>query len=119
MDKIELERLRDRLLLREKQVLRTVQSLKKEHHQLIEQRHVDWLDKSWDLSEHRLVERLSEVYLKEKEKIEIALNRLTTGNYGNCLACHQPIARARLELFPETEFCRECQGLRETLVNPP
>jgi RNA polymerase-binding transcription factor DksA len=39
--------------------------------------------------------------------------RLDTQMYGLCRACHQDIELARLEAFPEAEFCVACQDMRE------
>lgn len=42
-----------------------------------------------------------------------ALERLTDGSYGLCLACGAPIAPARLKILPEVERCVQCQAARE------
>lgn len=46
-------------------------------------------------------------------QIDAALQRLTAGTYGDCAACGEPIALARLEADPATPFCRECAGQRQ------
>lgn len=113
MNTIQLERQREKLLRRKRQILHTITSLDKENRELAEQEHFDWLDRSWDLNESRLLDRLSEGYRTEALKIEMALHRMMTGKYGLCVACHEPIELRRLELFPEAEFCRDCQDMRE------
>lgn len=42
------------------------------------------------------------------EDIDSALARLDAGSYGQCEACGQPIARARLEARPYAVTCRDC-----------
>ena len=41
-------------------------------------------------------------------RIEIALNRLTEGEYGWCAECGEPIAIARLEIDPAAPLCVDC-----------
>lgn len=57
------------------------------------------------ISEHERTERL---------RVEEALSRLATGNYGSCLYCRQSIDRARLEALPDTWSCLHCQELIES-----
>ena len=41
--------------------------------------------------------------------IEEALARMRQGTYGVCVACREPISKARLEAVPWTHLCRECK----------
>ena len=41
--------------------------------------------------------------------IEEALARMRHGTYGVCVACKEPISKARLEAVPWTHLCRECK----------
>jgi DnaK suppressor protein len=43
------------------------------------------------------------------EDIEAALDRLETGEYGNCERCGRPIPVERLELLPYARCCVGCQ----------
>ena len=104
---------RKKLLRRRDEILRTVHHLRKENSDLAAQKHFEWLDQSWDEKETKLIDRLSDVYRAEIEKIDKALERIETGTYGACLACHQRIPRARLNAFPAAEFCHDCQDMRE------
>lgn len=113
MDTIKLRSYHEKLQKRKAEILGTVKRLEEENHEIIGQRHFDWLDQAQDENEIRLLDRLSDSYLKEMGRIELALGRMLAGTYGLCLACHQPIEKGRLETFPETEFCLECQDLRE------
>jgi DnaK suppressor protein len=113
METASLEHYREKLLKRKSQILLTVGHLQKENQELIGTRQLDWLDQAADANEFRLLDRLNEGYLRELGRIEMAQHRMASGTYGQCLACHEPIGKARLETFPETEFCLECQELRE------
>lgn len=46
-------------------------------------------------------------------QVQAALLRIDAGEYGDCLACEEPIAAARLAARPETPFCVGCQTARE------
>ena len=43
------------------------------------------------------------------QAIEDALARIRRGTFGECEACKQPIAKARLEAVPWTRHCRGCK----------
>jgi RNA polymerase-binding protein DksA len=45
--------------------------------------------------------------------IDVALERLGAGEYGNCVDCGNPIAGVRLRVYPDAEACIECQAKRE------
>lgn len=53
---------------------------------------------------------------QELEAIEEALQRLENGSYGECESCGQPIEPRRLEIMPETPYCRACMSLKEKLA---
>jgi DnaK suppressor protein len=53
---------------------------------------------------------------QELEAIEEALLRIENGTYGECEACGQPIEPRRLEVMPETPFCRNCMSQKEKLA---
>ncbi|MBI4827816.1 MAG: TraR/DksA C4-type zinc finger protein [Nitrospinae bacterium] len=43
------------------------------------------------------------------QKIDIALDRISEGDYGVCQECGEDIPVSRLELLPYAELCVECQ----------
>jgi RNA polymerase-binding protein DksA len=104
--------LKDKLEKRRNQVILTLRHLDKEHKEVEEFN--DWLDQAARESRVRLMERLTEWYLKEATRIDRALGRMDAHTYGACRACHHPIEERRLETFPESEFCIGCQEMRET-----
>lgn len=60
------------------------------------------------------------IHLHERERlsliqIEIALNKITSGQYGKCEACNEPIQAKRLQIHPFTRLCVECQEDQESL----
>jgi RNA polymerase-binding transcription factor DksA len=113
MDTIRLRNYQEKLLRRKKEIAATAEHLKTEKEQLTGQRQLEWLDQAWDETELRLLDFLGETYVRESRKIEKALDKISSGDYGLCLACHRPIPRERLDAFPEAEFCFGCQDVRE------
>ena len=113
IDNTSLRHYRDKLLKRREQILAAIRHLEKESQEVTGKRHLDWVDQAADENEIRLLDRLNEGYLTELGRIEMAQRRALSGSYGLCLGCHRPIEPARLEASPETEFCLECQDLRE------
>lgn len=49
----------------------------------------------------------------ELRRIESALARIDSGDYGYCLECDEPIATKRLEFNPATPLCIDCAGKAE------
>jgi RNA polymerase-binding transcription factor DksA len=81
------------------------------------EQHRDWIDQAEVESRLTLRDRLSDVYATELQRIDKALERIAKTQYGDCVACHQPIDGARLQAAPEAEFCSSCQAMREQLEN--
>ncbi len=48
------------------------------------------------------------------QKIAAALLRMERGDYGDCLACEEPIAARRLLLDPAATLCIHCASARES-----
>ncbi len=68
----------------------------------------DWEDRSSERQGDELLESLGNVELSELKRIDAALGRLSDGTYGDCQKCGEPISEARLELLPDTPFCKHC-----------
>lgn len=115
MDTTGLRHYREKLLKRREQILAAIRHLEKESQEVTGKRHFDWADQAADENEIRLLDRLNEGYLRELGQIEMAQRRVSSGSYGLCLGCHRPIEPVRLDASPETEFCLECQDMRERL----
>lgn len=47
-------------------------------------------------------------------RVNDALQRISEGEYGNCVQCNKPIAVARLKAIPYVETCVKCQEQLET-----
>jgi DnaK suppressor protein len=44
----------------------------------------------------------------ERARVQAALRRIETGDYGRCLNCDEEIAVRRLEIDPATALCLDC-----------
>ena len=53
------------------------------------------------------VNRLYEAGIR-LNKLEYALRKVDTPEYGLCMECEEPIATARLRLMPESSLCIKC-----------
>jgi len=51
----------------------------------------------------------------ELQKIEVALKRIDSEDYGFCLECDEEIAEPRLKLDPATPLCIKCASKSETI----
>jgi RNA polymerase-binding protein DksA len=53
------------------------------------------------------------MHLREMRDLEMALERIDNGEYGTCIDCDEPIAKARLDAYPMAKRCIRCQSLHE------
>jgi len=49
----------------------------------------------------------------ELVEIEQALTKISTGTYGICEMCEEPISFARLKVKPHARFCIDCREIAE------
>ncbi len=68
----------------------------------------DWEDRSSERQGDEVLESLGLAELNEVKRIDAALARIETGDYGDCQKCGNPISEARLDLLPDTPFCKDC-----------
>jgi DnaK suppressor protein len=69
----------------------------------------DFLDLAQSL-EHQELARLSAARLSERAKrLQIALSRVSDGEYGVCSECGTSILPARLRAIPDATTCLACQ----------
>lgn len=55
-----------------------------------------------------VLESLGNQGLMELKRIDAALDRVAAGTYGVCVKCGEDISPERLDLLPDTPFCRNC-----------
>jgi RNA polymerase-binding transcription factor DksA len=72
-----------------------------------------------EVFEHEKNQSLLEQVMSELAEVEQAFQRLESGAYGICQACHEPIPAARLEAMPAARFCVADQARAEREVGLP
>ena len=72
-----------------------------------------------EVFEHEKNQSLLEQVESELAEIEQAFQRLESGSYGICQACHKPIPAARLEAKPAARVSVEDQARAEREVGLP
>jgi len=50
-------------------------------------------------------------------EIDVALQKIDDGSYGECEACHKSIEEDRLEILPHARFCILCENNYEQKIN--
>ncbi len=69
----------------------------------------DGVRRPWETSDDlELTGKLRDLGAGRARALQLALVRVDKGTYGTCARCGRAIGRARLELMPETETCRDC-----------
>ena len=70
----------------------------------------DWEDLATEREADEVLEDLGNSGQLEMRQIEAALKRIEEGDYGACTKCGADIGEARLDLVPQTPFCKDCAG---------
>lgn len=68
----------------------------------------DWDEAAVESEGDEVLEHLGLQGDGEAARIRAALDRLRQGSYGICVSCGEQIASDRLDILPETPFCRVC-----------
>jgi RNA polymerase-binding transcription factor DksA len=100
-----------KLRSRRVEVRRTLHHLENERRTV--ESNTEWADRTAFEARMNLLDRLTDSFLNEIERIDDALMRRDPGRYGLCLSCHDPIEIERLEVSAETEFCIDCQSVAQ------
>lgn len=115
-----LAEVKERLLEQKQRLWQEVKDRLKSH---IGDGYQEMLATARDEEDQASVSHLAETHLSllgpkrlELEAIEEALQRIENGTYGVCEACGHAIEPRRLEVMPETPFCRNCMSQKEKLA---
>ncbi|WP_223424812.1 TraR/DksA family transcriptional regulator [Tateyamaria pelophila] len=77
-------------------------------HQLDAPATKDWEDRASDRQGDEVLEALGHAEHNEMIRIDAALERIETGEYGACAKCGNDISEARLKLLPDAALCKDC-----------
>lgn len=73
----------------------------------------NWEERAQESENDEVLEHLDDLGREEIQKIEISVERMEQGDYGECVACGSEIDIKRLEAVPWTGHCIECARERE------
>jgi RNA polymerase-binding transcription factor DksA len=68
----------------------------------------DFGERATEREGDEVLESLGAAGLAEIRMIEAALDRIAEGEFGYCVNCGEPIAKARLDIVPHAARCRKC-----------
>ena len=73
-----------------------------------------------DISDHaahtynqQLEGELGEQEWQKLKQVDVAIEKISEGDYGVCTQCEDSIPEARLKVVPYTEFCTQCLSKME------
>ena len=114
-----IERFKERLLDKERELLSDIARLEGEARVSSESEVKDTTDAA--SSSEGTSESLQEGALASRTLIEVrdALQRIEAGTYGKCSACGRPIEAARLEAIPWARYCLEDQKKQDQAAHVP
>ena len=68
----------------------------------------DWEEAAVQHEDDEVLETLGMSAQSEIVRIDAALGRIDSGDYGICAKCGADISAERLDVVPYTPFCRDC-----------
>ncbi len=68
----------------------------------------DWDEAAIETEGDEVLEHLGQSGQEEIARIRAALQRMRDGSYGDCVRCGERISAERLNVLPETPFCKDC-----------
>ena len=108
-----IQKLRDLLLMRRDAMRKALAGDLSLLKSLREQIGGDVVDAALDASQDEISSQLAEVESRELASIEVALERMREGTYGQCDVCGGKIPLARLNALPYATNCIDCQRAAE------
>jgi RNA polymerase-binding transcription factor DksA len=111
MEPTKVRALAQRLSQRKQQIAVTLSHLQTERFEV--ERNTEWKDAMARQRRTNLLNYLNRWYLREMSEVERALDRVSKDKYGACACCNCVIEPEWLETFPEAEYCRTCQRIRD------
>ena len=113
MDKKKVEAYKKRLLQRQEELERLVSKSEQDGREADEEVTQDFPDKAANSSTKEFLFHQSDDNRRALQLVTEALERMKTGSYGLCVACHEEVESKRLEAVPWARHCIECQEKQE------
>ncbi len=113
MEKRKAEVYRKRLLSKQEELLRMVLKTEQDGREADEEATQDIADKAANSYTKEFLFHQSDDHRRILQLVNEALERLKSGSYGLCVACHEEVETKRLEAVPWARHCIECQEKQE------
>jgi DnaK suppressor protein len=114
MDQQDLQEFKDKLLEAKEAVVNRVQKAEDDGREADSDGEArDLADQASSSYAKELLFRKSSSDRKFLQLIDQALDRLETGDYGECQNCEEPIGLKRIQAVPWARLCIKCQELEE------
>jgi len=106
---INVDSLRKRLEERQKTILAGKEAQKKENAVVeLDQARVGRLTRMDAMQQQAMVQAAARLIDIERQRIQTALSRIQSGEYGYCILCDEEIAEKRLQFDPSLLTCITC-----------
>jgi len=113
----EINELKDKLIQKTETIKSNIQKAQKEIELMRNQSPTDEGDYAVLINDTSIEDTLIAKQIKELKEIEVALDKITNGNYGICEMCEEPIGVDRLRVKPHAKFCISCREINEQEKN--
>src|ERR1051325_7266677 len=113
MDKRKVKTYRDRLLGRREGLVGQVMEAEMYSRERDSEATQDPADMAANAYTKELLVSMSANDRRLLELIDEALERIETGEFGECVNCGEPVQEKRLEAVPWARYCLRCQDLQE------
>ena len=105
MEKADLQKYESRLRDRLKELTHRLEEIEEDLDEPADQ---DAEERATEREGDEVLESLGQAGLAEIKMIQAALIRIEEEEYGDCVACGEPISNERLDVVPHTPLCRNC-----------
>jgi len=109
MEKKRAEAYRKRLLLKQQELLRLVLKSEQDGREADGEATQDIADKAANSYTKEFLFHQSDENRRALQLVTEALERIKSGSYGLCVACHEEVQHKRLDAVPWARHCIECQ----------
>jgi DnaK suppressor protein len=113
MDKRRIKSYRDRLLARRESLFSQLSEAEMSSRERDLEATQDPADMAANAYTKELLISMSANDRKLLELIDEALERVESGDYGECVNCGEPVSEKRLDAVPWARYCLKCQDLQE------
>ncbi|SRR5712692_3527766 len=109
MEKKRAEAYRKRLLAKQQELLRLVLKSEQDGREADGEATQDIADKAANSYTKEFLFHQSDENRRALQLVTEALERIKSGSYGLCVACHEEVQHKRLDAVPWARHCIECQ----------